>query len=208
MADLKFVDQHNMVACLEKTKENAEFHQIVDFLSTCSINYALTTQAPRNHIGGAYAQTRFETAFKRSSDPPLSTGHIVGSREDKMEKETDLTEFVPPTPHDSPFSGGFFLWNNSRLLSDQKVAKESQKIRKEANGKNFRDKALQDWDKSNKTKELNVSNKGSGEVEVFDYTTATEKDVNAAEPVSTAGDAVNTASVILDYSAAGPSTSV
>ncbi|GJY01899.1 hypothetical protein Tco_0360051 [Tanacetum coccineum] len=28
MADLKFVDQHNMVACLEKTEENAEFHQI------------------------------------------------------------------------------------------------------------------------------------------------------------------------------------
>nr|GEU40563.1 hypothetical protein [Tanacetum cinerariifolium] len=33
-----------MVACLEKTEENAEFHQIVDFLSTCSINYALTTE--------------------------------------------------------------------------------------------------------------------------------------------------------------------
>ncbi|GKD37550.1 hypothetical protein Tco_1257757 [Tanacetum coccineum] len=42
MADLKFVDQHNMVACLEKSDEHAEFHQIVDFLSTCSINYALT----------------------------------------------------------------------------------------------------------------------------------------------------------------------
>ncbi|GJU75745.1 hypothetical protein Tco_1272815 [Tanacetum coccineum] len=42
MADLKFVDQHNMVTLLEKTEENAEFHQIVDFLSTCSINYALT----------------------------------------------------------------------------------------------------------------------------------------------------------------------
>ncbi|GJV75833.1 hypothetical protein Tco_1507417 [Tanacetum coccineum] len=42
MTDLKFVDQHNMVACLEKTEENAEFHQIVDFLFTCPINYALT----------------------------------------------------------------------------------------------------------------------------------------------------------------------
>ncbi|GJY43755.1 hypothetical protein Tco_0431968 [Tanacetum coccineum] len=42
MACLKFVDQHNMVACLEKSEENTEFHQIVDFLSTCSINYALT----------------------------------------------------------------------------------------------------------------------------------------------------------------------
>nr|GFC05312.1 hypothetical protein [Tanacetum cinerariifolium] len=31
-----------MVACLEKTEENAEFHKIVYFLSTCSITYALT----------------------------------------------------------------------------------------------------------------------------------------------------------------------
>ncbi|GKE59069.1 hypothetical protein Tco_1498254 [Tanacetum coccineum] len=42
MVDLKFVDQHNKVACLEKSEENVEFHQIVDSLSTCSINYALT----------------------------------------------------------------------------------------------------------------------------------------------------------------------
>ncbi|GKC14312.1 hypothetical protein Tco_1011094 [Tanacetum coccineum] len=42
MADLEFVDQHNMVACLERTDGNAEFHQIVDFLTTSSIHYALT----------------------------------------------------------------------------------------------------------------------------------------------------------------------
>nr|GEW12731.1 hypothetical protein [Tanacetum cinerariifolium] len=42
MADLKFVDQHNMVAYLAKSDDNIEFHQIVDFLSSCSINYALT----------------------------------------------------------------------------------------------------------------------------------------------------------------------
>nr|GEV45882.1 hypothetical protein [Tanacetum cinerariifolium] len=34
--------QHNMVAYLEKGDDNTEFHQIVDFLSSCSINYALT----------------------------------------------------------------------------------------------------------------------------------------------------------------------
>ncbi|GJY97407.1 hypothetical protein Tco_0514317 [Tanacetum coccineum] len=267
MADLKFVDQHNMVACLEKTEENAEFHQIVDFLSTCSINYALTvsptiyasyieqfwntatsktvnsvkqihaivdgkvvvisessvrsdllfndedgkvtplfdsmlvqnqapegegsaippepqptpstsqpnvlepqteslqtetpptvshelqtkahieqilpspstyqrkqrktqkhrrakkvtelpqtsvpldheaykTQAPRYHIGGADAQTRPETASKMSRDPPLSEVNTSGRGEDSMEYHDDLTDFVPPTPHDSPLSGG------------------------------------------------------------------------------------------------------
>nr|GFA53901.1 hypothetical protein [Tanacetum cinerariifolium] len=62
-------------------------------------------------------------------------------------------------------------------------------------------------DESNKIEELNLSDKESGETEVFDYTIAAEKDVNAAEPVSAAGDAVNAASVILDVSAAGPSTS-
>nr|GEZ37169.1 hypothetical protein [Tanacetum cinerariifolium] len=55
-------------------------------------------------LGGADAQTRFETASKRSSDPPLSTGHTIKSREDMMEQKTNLIDFVPPTPHDSPLS--------------------------------------------------------------------------------------------------------
>nr|GEZ00023.1 hypothetical protein [Tanacetum cinerariifolium] len=42
MANLKFVDQHNMVAYLEKSDDYTEFHQIVNFLSLCSITYALT----------------------------------------------------------------------------------------------------------------------------------------------------------------------
>nr|GEX40704.1 reverse transcriptase domain-containing protein [Tanacetum cinerariifolium] len=44
-------------------------------------------------------------------------------------------------------------------------------------------------DESNKTEELNLSGKESGETEVFDYTIAAKKDVNAVEPVSTVGDA-------------------
>ncbi|GKE12589.1 hypothetical protein Tco_1416140 [Tanacetum coccineum] len=42
MADLEFVDQHNMVACLEKTEGNSEYHEIVDFLTSSLINHALT----------------------------------------------------------------------------------------------------------------------------------------------------------------------
>nr|GEV74494.1 hypothetical protein [Tanacetum cinerariifolium] len=62
-------------------------------------------------------------------------------------------------------------------------------------------------DESNKIEELNLDDKGSGDTKVFNYTTAAEKGVNAAEPVSTAGDAVNAVSVILDVSVVGPSTS-
>nr|GEV29165.1 ribonuclease H-like domain-containing protein [Tanacetum cinerariifolium] len=59
---LKFVDQHNMVACLEKTEANAEFHQIVYFLSTCSINYVLTVSPT---IYASYIENFWNTAISK-----------------------------------------------------------------------------------------------------------------------------------------------
>ncbi|GJT93342.1 putative reverse transcriptase domain-containing protein [Tanacetum coccineum] len=54
-----FVDQHNMVSFLERTKENAEFHQIVDFLTTSSIHYALTVSPT---IYASYIEQFWNTA--------------------------------------------------------------------------------------------------------------------------------------------------
>ncbi|GJS41335.1 hypothetical protein Tco_0566378 [Tanacetum coccineum] len=42
MAALVSCPKHNMVACLEKTERNAQFHEIVDFLTRSSIYYSLT----------------------------------------------------------------------------------------------------------------------------------------------------------------------
>ncbi|GJS92059.1 ribonuclease H-like domain, reverse transcriptase, RNA-dependent DNA polymerase [Tanacetum coccineum] len=42
LLDLKFVDQHNMVSYLEKSEGNADFHEIMDFLTARSVHYALT----------------------------------------------------------------------------------------------------------------------------------------------------------------------
>ncbi|GJY69504.1 hypothetical protein Tco_0472486 [Tanacetum coccineum] len=42
MADLTFADSHNMVAYLEKSEDNDDFAEIVDFLNTSPIMYALT----------------------------------------------------------------------------------------------------------------------------------------------------------------------
>ncbi|GJX46235.1 hypothetical protein Tco_0271425, partial [Tanacetum coccineum] len=42
MANLEFVDQHNMVACLEKIGGNSEFREIVDFRTSSLIHHALT----------------------------------------------------------------------------------------------------------------------------------------------------------------------
>ncbi|GJT09882.1 hypothetical protein Tco_0856924 [Tanacetum coccineum] len=42
----------------------------------------------------------------QSRDPPLSEVNTSVSGEDSMEHQDDLIDFVPPTPHDSPLSGG------------------------------------------------------------------------------------------------------
>ncbi|GKE57317.1 hypothetical protein Tco_1496502, partial [Tanacetum coccineum] len=42
MAALVSCPKHNMVACLEKTERNAQFHEIVDFLTQSLIYYSLT----------------------------------------------------------------------------------------------------------------------------------------------------------------------
>ncbi|GJY65595.1 hypothetical protein Tco_0467833 [Tanacetum coccineum] len=42
MAVLESCPKHNMVAYLEKTKGNAEFHEVIDFLARSSIHHALT----------------------------------------------------------------------------------------------------------------------------------------------------------------------
>ncbi|GJX28842.1 putative ribonuclease H-like domain-containing protein [Tanacetum coccineum] len=42
MVDLTFADSHNMVAYLEKSEDNADFAEIVDFLNASPIRYALT----------------------------------------------------------------------------------------------------------------------------------------------------------------------
>ncbi|GKC62219.1 hypothetical protein Tco_1089817, partial [Tanacetum coccineum] len=41
-----------------------------------------------------------------SCDPPLLEVNTSGRGEDSMEYHDDLTDFIPPTPHDSPLSGG------------------------------------------------------------------------------------------------------
>nr|GEV09221.1 hypothetical protein [Tanacetum cinerariifolium] len=173
MVDLAFAPQHKMIAYLEKTENNAEFHQIVDFLTLSSIHHSLTVvvegegsgnllefqltpypaqpinesqipesssssqnnQSPRQTlegtsfpyvmrpnfldpcvdvkavhkeggeglgsgpgcqetIRGAMAQIRSEGALIQSINPPLSTGYTVGSGEEMMEHDIELTDHV------------------------------------------------------------------------------------------------------------------
>nr|GEU89526.1 hypothetical protein [Tanacetum cinerariifolium] len=61
--NLKFIEQHNMVVYFEKSDDNTEFHQIVDFLSSCSINYALTISST---IYSSYIEQFWSTASSKT----------------------------------------------------------------------------------------------------------------------------------------------
>nr|GEX87358.1 hypothetical protein [Tanacetum cinerariifolium] len=325
-----------MIAYLEYTGSNAEFHQIMDFLTLSSIHHSLTVSptiyasdikqfwntvtsqtindekqthaivdgkavifenlllmgyegalnkltfqkalfSPQWNLVRAATTTSLDaqqdssnitkTQSKATLNEPTpqgegsgsgsgrqdtTGGHTVGSEEDMIEHEFELTDPIPQPPHDSPLSGGhtpgsdegrpnidelmnlctqlsnmFFALEQFKTAQDlviQRLLKKVKRLEKkqrartpgmklfkiDTSKKKTLDKenvSKQGRDESNKIEKLNISDKESGETEVFDYTTAAEKDVNAAEPVSTAGDAVNDASVILDVSVVGPSTS-
>nr|GEW82441.1 hypothetical protein [Tanacetum cinerariifolium] len=80
---------------------------------------------------GAMAQIRSEGALIQSIDPLLSTGYTVGSEEDRMEHDIELTDPIPQTPHDSPLSGGFHPFragtSKRHSLGRRKVSKQGRK---------------------------------------------------------------------------------
>ncbi|GJS19009.1 hypothetical protein Tco_0413481 [Tanacetum coccineum] len=63
MGKIAFCDYHNMVAILEKTEHNSDFHQIVDFLEASHIRYALTVRPTVyvSHIRQFWSTARIET---------------------------------------------------------------------------------------------------------------------------------------------------
>ncbi|GJR25371.1 hypothetical protein Tco_1101603 [Tanacetum coccineum] len=63
MTKLAFCDYHNMVAILEKTESNTDFHQIVDFLEASHIRYALTVRPTVyvSHIQQFWSTARVDT---------------------------------------------------------------------------------------------------------------------------------------------------
>nr|GEV90428.1 retrovirus-related Pol polyprotein from transposon TNT 1-94 [Tanacetum cinerariifolium] len=74
---VKFVDQHNMVAYLEKSDDNRDFHQIVDFLSSCSITYALTVSPT---IYDSYIEQFWNTASSKTINSVKQIHAIVDDK--------------------------------------------------------------------------------------------------------------------------------
>ncbi|GKB19071.1 hypothetical protein Tco_0852994 [Tanacetum coccineum] len=187
----------------------------------------VTTQAPRYHIGGVDAQTRPETASKMSRDPPLSEVNTSGRGEDNMEYHDDLTDFVPPTPHDSPFSGGNIpgsdegrmeliqelmetctsLIKRVLALEEAKTAQDRVITRLKLRVKRLEKKRQARTPQPMKRKLFKGSVETSTDKKVIvEYKGSGEKGGSTADQFSTARPEVSAASVPVNVSAATPST--
>ncbi|GJR59192.1 hypothetical protein Tco_1501354 [Tanacetum coccineum] len=67
-----------MIACVEKTEQNADFHQIIDFIAGCSINYSLLVDPD---LIGPWLQQFWTTASLRViNDVPHIRAMVAGKK--------------------------------------------------------------------------------------------------------------------------------
>ncbi|GJR30094.1 hypothetical protein Tco_1106326, partial [Tanacetum coccineum] len=189
--------------------ENADFHQILDFLTSSSINFALTvgdeaineemfdsverdattaSSLEAEHASGNINKTQFTATLNEPFFLELNSGrHTLESGEDNMEHQIELTDNVPNTPHDSPLPGVNTPGSDEGLKKRVTKLEQRQRLRILKNHPfRFGSSMRQNLENQGKigADDTEVV-KGSGDIEVLD----TKKAVN------TAGEGVSTASV-------------
>ncbi|GJW47251.1 hypothetical protein Tco_0078897 [Tanacetum coccineum] len=176
-------------------------------------------------MGGMQAQTRSEGVPNLSSDPPLSGGHTLGSGEDSMEHQFELTDNVPHSPHDSPLPGVNTPGSDEGSLELKElmdlITKLSQRVLALEQSKTAQDLVINKL--QNKVKRLQKALRAStpgmklfkidNDIEELGNIIENVEGGSVAERITTARDTLNTANINvnttrpLKVSAAGPSTS-
>ncbi|GKA37610.1 hypothetical protein Tco_0724175 [Tanacetum coccineum] len=86
MANIRTCNKHNMIACVEKTAHNADFYQIIDYLTGCSINYSLLVDPD---LIGPWLQQFWDTASLRViNEVPHIRAMVSGKRGVMILEET------------------------------------------------------------------------------------------------------------------------
>ncbi|GJY87999.1 hypothetical protein Tco_0502627 [Tanacetum coccineum] len=112
MAELEFVDQHNMVACLEKTGGNSEFHEIVDFLTSVNDEKQIHATVDSKAVVVTEASIRSSLLLNDADgdQPPVtdsSSSHNTTQDSRDSLKGTNRSEGDQVQPsHDSNLLGG------------------------------------------------------------------------------------------------------
>ncbi|GJY75684.1 putative ribonuclease H-like domain-containing protein [Tanacetum coccineum] len=139
-----FADAHNMVAYLEKSMENADFAEIVDFLNANPIRTksmaTLNDLSPQGTglgsgprcqdtiLEGVDAQTRFETASKQSNDLPILRVNTLRSGEDRL-KLKELMELC------TKLSDKVLDLETTKIAQAKEIANLRKRIKKLERGK-------------------------------------------------------------------------
>ncbi|GJW50223.1 hypothetical protein Tco_0091574 [Tanacetum coccineum] len=128
MSKLAFCDYHNMVAILEKTEHNTDFHQIVDFLEASPLRYALLVRPTIyvSHIRQFWSTARIETADGETHIIAKINGKQVTVSESSIRRKLKLKdeEGISDLPDTDLFANlsrmGYNILPNQRF-SFQKV---------------------------------------------------------------------------------------
>nr|GEW95007.1 putative Gag-Pol polyprotein [Tanacetum cinerariifolium] len=101
MAVLEYCAKHNMIAYLEKIKENARFHEIMDFLSRSSIFYAFTLEVElqakveRERQREEQASMEYIANLDDKVQVRIDVDHELAVRWTHEEHAELITDFVP-----------------------------------------------------------------------------------------------------------------
>ncbi|GJR14398.1 hypothetical protein Tco_0797050 [Tanacetum coccineum] len=94
MSKLTFCDYHNLVAILEKTEHNTDFHQIVDFLEASPLRYALLVRPTIyiSHIRQFWSTARIEIADGETHIIAKINGEQVTVSESSIRRKLKLKD--------------------------------------------------------------------------------------------------------------------
>nr|GEY48855.1 ribonuclease H-like domain-containing protein [Tanacetum cinerariifolium] len=103
MARLAFCDYHNIVAILEKSEHNVDFHSIVDFVEASHLRYALTFKPTVyvSHIRQFWSTARIETTKEGTKILATIDGRIVPLFDSMLVPQGEGSG-TPTEPHPTP----------------------------------------------------------------------------------------------------------
>ncbi|GJQ91008.1 hypothetical protein Tco_0002147 [Tanacetum coccineum] len=96
MATIRTCNKHNMIACVEKTAQNADFYQIIDYLTGCSINYSLLVDPD---LIGPWLQQFWATASLRVINDVPHIRAVVAGKKILISEETIRADLLFDDAH-------------------------------------------------------------------------------------------------------------
>ncbi|GJU22075.1 hypothetical protein Tco_1155417 [Tanacetum coccineum] len=111
MANIRTCNKHNMIACVEKTAQNADFYQIIDYLTGCSINYSLLVDPD---LIGPWLQQFWTTASLRVINDVPHIRAMVAGKKILISEETIRADLLFDDAHGVDCFSKQVIWDSLR----------------------------------------------------------------------------------------------